>query len=148
MKKNSKAKKAGGAAAVRAARVRAARVRAAAAPPVSSATAAPVTTTPPPAAAGDLSHTVPWWIYGIGVLSVVFIPVRHHVISQMFSYWWFRMALVCVILHLSVQKYTTLAMLVAILYVLGVNTFVMQQLPLVTNGNAGTAAAAAPAHRP
>ena len=75
---------------------------------------------------------ISYFIYICLGFSIIFFPLRNNMIEKLMSYWWIRIAILCLILYISLDnKQLLISAGLSILYILGMNTYMMREFPLV-----------------
>ena len=75
---------------------------------------------------------IKYFIYICLGFSIIFFPLRNEMIDKLMSYWWIRIAILCLILYISLDnKQLMISAGLSVLYVLGMNTYIMRGFPLV-----------------
>ena len=70
-------------------------------------------------------------IYFFIGFSIIFFPLRNETIQHLMSQWWVRIAILSFILYIGLDNnHLLISVGLSILYVLGMNTFLMKDFPL------------------
>jgi hypothetical protein len=75
---------------------------------------------------------ISYFIYICLGFSIIFFPLRNDMVEKLMSYWWIRIAILCLILYIGLDnKQLLISAGLSILYILGMNTYNMREFPLV-----------------